>query len=601
MKALSRGPETLTHAAASLYRRMSRHRRRHLVVIAFVMLIGAAAELVTIAAVLPFLAVISDPETTAQHPIIGGIRGFLGASGDADLIGLAAALLISAAIFASVVRLAILWMTQSFAVKFGHELGVEIYHRLLHQPYSYFLNRNTSDAIAGMEKVHGVIFSILIPMMQGAVAVVIAAFVIVFLFLIDPAAAFAASVSIGLIYVGVSVLSRRRLHSNSILIAKSQTARIKALQEGLGAIRDILLDQSQSVFEESFRRLDRRYRHAQAVNAFLSQAPRFVVEGAGIVIIALIALYMSWQPGGVMAAIPTLGALALGAQRLLPLLQQSYFGWTMAVGSIGNLTDVLELLDTPVSDHVLRDRNLPVEEFEGDLVLDRVTFQYDGGTFVLKDVNLQIPKGTRVGIMGETGSGKSTLIDLVMGLLEPTAGRILIGTTCLDQQSRANWQAQVSHVPQTIVLSDSSIADNIAFGEPPEMVDLDRVRKAARRAQLDTFIETLPEGYGTVVGERGVRLSGGQRQRIGIARALYKDVSVLVLDEATSALDERTERGIMRSIDALADDLTIFIIAHRLSTLAGCDLVVELERGRVKRVGSAETMIGGKVLLQHAR
>jgi len=367
---------------------------------------------------------------------------------------------------------------------------------------------------------------------------------------------------------------------------------MQTMQEGLGGIRDILLEQSQEVFESKYRCVDYEYRNAQVANNFIALAPRFLVEATGILLLALLTLYFSAKPGGVIAAIPVLGAMAVGAQRLLPLLQQAYTAWSAFTGNRQVLIDVVELMRTPIVTSASRDRSHPPVAFRESIAFDRVSFRYDNRGYALRDIDLVIPKGARVGLVGETGSGKSTMLDILMGLLDPTSGAVRIDGQVLDDRNRANWQAQIAHVPQAIYLADSSIAVNIAFGESDDALDRARVGDAARRAHLHDFICSLPEGYETAVGERGVRLSGGQRQRIGIARALYKQASVLVLDEATSALDSRVEAGVMRSIFALERDLTLLMIAHRTTTLAGCDRIVRLEAGRIVEIGTYEDLIG---------
>jgi ATP-binding cassette subfamily B protein len=231
--------------------------------------------------------------------------------------------------------------------------------------------------------------------------------------------------------------------------------------------------------------------------------------------------------------------------------------------------------------------------FRNTISFEDVGFRYGDGDAAIRNLSLKVRKGERIGILGETGSGKSTFLDLLMGLLDPTEGEIRVDGRGLGDDNRADWQSLIAHVPQVIFLADSSIAANIAFGEAPETIDMDRVRAAAKRAQIDSFITTLPDGYETEAGERGVRLSGGQRQRIGIARALYKDASVLVLDEATSALDDKTEISVMAALSEAGRDLTIFMIAHRLSTLSGCDRLVRLEGGRVAAVGGYDELVGG--------
>jgi ABC-type multidrug transport system fused ATPase/permease subunit len=299
--------------------------------------------------------------------------------------------------------------------------------------------------------------------------------------------------------------------------------------------------------------------------------------------IALVALSLADRQGGLVGALPLLGGLAIGAQRLLPLLQQAYNGWSMFLGHRQALMDIANLLSLPDS-RIEPAPSSPLQAFESKIEFDDVSFAYSGDRYVLRDVSLNIGKGERIGLIGTTGSGKSTLTDLLLGLLTPTAGRILVDREPLNDQSLAGWQAQVAHVPQSIYLTDDTIARNIAFGIHADQVNLELVESAARSAGLHDFIESLPERYDTRCGERGIRLSGGQRQRIGIARALYRQARVMILDEATSALDNETERAVMESIAGLSSDITIIMIAHRLTSLGGCDRIFRVDGGAVTEV-----------------
>jgi ATP-binding cassette, subfamily B, bacterial PglK len=312
--------------------------------------------------------------------------------------------------------------------------------------------------------------------------------------------------------------------------------------------------------------------------------PRYGVEALGIGIIAALALMMSFRTGGIAEALPLLGALALGAQKLLPLFQRIYQARTQVLGNRGNLEDVDTFLKATMPEGVGLRGEPDLLPFEQTLTLEGVGFRYlEGAPWIFRDVNLTIPKGSRVGFVGETGCGKSTLLDLIMGLLEPVEGALKVDGIDLSRRNLRDWQARIAHVPQTIFLADTSLEANIAFGVPPAQVERERVRIAAQRARIDAFIRALPEGYDTPVGERGVRISGGQRQRVGIARALYREADVLVLDEATSALDGETEWSVMEGIDELGDSVTVLIVAHRLSTLEACDMVFRLgDRGLEK-------------------
>jgi ATP-binding cassette subfamily B protein len=289
------------------------------------------------------------------------------------------------------------------------------------------------------------------------------------------------------------------------------------------------------------------------------------------------------QDGGVAKVIPILGALALGAQKMLPILQQSYNAWTQIKATQVSLQDTLDLLDQPLPSHAYES---PIQAitFKNKINLKKVSFCYDEKTSaVLKELNLTIKKGDRVGFVGVTGSGKSTLIDIIMALLHPSKGSLIVDNEIITTANSRGWQDHIAHVPQAIFLSDSSINENIAFGIAKEKIDHQRVRKVAKQAQIADIIETWPSKYETLIGEKGIRLSGGQRQRIGIARALYKKADVIILDEATSALDNKTETEVMQAIENLSKDITILIIAHRLTTLKNCTQIVELVDGRIKR------------------
>ncbi|MGQ0559080.1 MAG: ABC transporter ATP-binding protein [Sphingosinicella sp.] len=560
------------------------------------MMVGGLAEIISIGAVLPFLALLTDPSLGEQVPAVRFLLQLLGGNSAQGMMVSAVILLIGAAIFAAVVRLLLTWVSQNFVLQLGHEIGVEIYRRLLRQPYSFHVQRNTSQSVSGVEKVQIAVFAVLLPIMQGFVAAVIALFIVVALVLIDPVSAMIAGAAMAALYLGVSLSTRTLLARNSRVLAQNQTARVQLVQEGLGGIRDILIDQSQPVFEEAFRKIDYAFRRAQSINAFVAAAPRFVVEGVGIVLIALLALAIGGQPGELTAAIPVIGALALGAQRILPLLQQMFLGWSQFVGSGQIVLDVVALMRTPIVHTVPRSQARSVKKFRREIELIDLSYRYPGSSEpAVCDLNFTIKRGERIGFLGQTGSGKSTLLDLIMGLLEPTSGRILTDGSPLEERSRVHWQAQIAHVPQHVYLSDSSMAANIAFGEPADAIDIDLVRTAAEQAQIHAFIRKLPEGYESRVGERGVRLSGGQRQRIGIARALYRRADVLILDEATSALDDQTEAAVMAALSGLGREVTILMIAHRLSTLSGCDRLIRLESGRIIEEGSFAQLVGSDV------
>jgi ABC-type multidrug transport system fused ATPase/permease subunit len=572
-----------------LYRLMTRRRKQHFWLAVLLMLVGGLAELVTIGAVIPFLALLARPEAAQEIELVRFVFDLFGWDPAEAQIVRAGLLVAGAAIFAAAVRLALMWSTQGFAFQFGHEIGVAIYARMLRQPYLQQIQRNSSEAIAAVEKVQTMIFGVLLPVVQGVVAFFLSVLILGLLVAMNPVAAVAAAVIIGVLYLLLSLASQRWLRSVSHTMADAHTARVKQVQEGLGGIRDILLDASQPVFERAFAREDGRMRRAQVLTSFISSFPRIVIETAGILLIMMLATYLAGKEGGLLAVLPELGAMALGAQKLLPLVQQVYVATSRTAGSMRSLQEITAMALAPLPP--LRTAS-QVDGFTRELRLEAVGFTYPGGADpALRGIDLVIGRGERIGLLGETGSGKSTLLDVVMGLLEPTEGRVLVDGVPLNTTALDAWQARIAHVPQFIYLSDSSIASNIAFGEETDAIDMERVREAAALACIADFVDRLPERYETRVGERGVRLSGGQRQRIGIARALYKQASLLILDEATSALDDETEAAVIDVLLTARPDLTILMVAHRLTTLAGCDRLVRLRQGTILESGSYAELV----------
>ena len=435
------------------------------------------------------------------------------------------------------------------------------------------------------------IYSIIVPALTLISSSIMLTTILLALLSIDPIIALAAFAGFGLIYAGIIRLTQNQQLMNSQCIARESTQVIKSLQEGLGGIRDVLIDGSQGAYCKIYSNADLPLRKAQGNSTFIAQSPRFGIEALGMLLIAILAYLLAKQPDGIAKAIPVLGALALGAQRLLPVLQSAYSSWSGIQGGEVSLCDTLELLDQPMPDYVDQPPAQPLL-FDQQINVNNLSFRYTAQTpMVLNNLSLSITKGSRIGFIGVTGSGKSTLLDIIMGLLQPTAGDIEIDSQPLTAANNRAWQAHIAHVPQSIFLADSTIEENIAFGVPKVKIDHNRVKQAARQAQMADIIESWPKNYQTCVGERGIRLSGGQRQRIGIARALYKQADVIIFDEATSALDNETEQAVMQAIESLGNELTILIIAHRLTTLKNCTLIVELADGGIKRTGTYQEII----------
>lgn len=555
------------------------------------MVFSSFAEILSIGAVLPFLGVLTSPERVFALPVAQPLIHTLGLTEPRQLLMPLTIAFGLAALVAGAMRLLLLWANTRLSFATGADLSISIYRRTLYQPYAVHVARNSSEIINGISnKTSGVIQVILMILTLIGSSVTLISILIALLY-VDPVIALAAFGGFGLIYALIIRFTRNKQIINSQRIARGSTQVIKSLQEGLGGIRDVLIDGSQDVYCKIYRDADIPLRRAEGSRVFISGSPRYGMEALGMLLIAVLAYSLGQQPDGIAKTIPILGALALGAQRLLPVLQQAYAAWSTIQSGQASLQDALELLDQPLPDYAEQSVTelLP---FRQQINLRQISFRYSPQTpEVLNNFNLAIAKGSRVGFIGKSGSGKSTLLDIVMGLLQPTDGALEIDGQPVTPTNNRAWQAHIAHVPQVIFLADSTIEENIAFGVPKDQIDHERVMRAAHQAQIADIIETWPKGYQTFVGERGIRLSGGQRQRIGIARALYKQAEIIIFDEATSALDNETEQAVMQAIEGLSEELTLLIIAHRLTTLKNCAQIVELGNGGIIRAGNYQQIV----------
>ena len=569
-----------------IWRHISRRRKWQALVSVVLTLAGGVAEIISLGAVVPFIAVLTAPEQALQNPIASRIAGWAGISAPREMIIPLSVLFCVAAIVAGILRVAQLWFNIRFAQVVGSDFCAEVFRRTLYQPYTFHLNQNTSTILAFVTQKVSAVASGLQAMLVFATSVFLGISIVGALLAINAPVALLTASLLGFFYFIFARQSRLALQKNGEIQAQETVQYIKVLQESLGGIRDVLLDNNQEVFLSLFRRSERGARTASSKNFVIGSMPRFVLEPVALLVLVGVAAVLATSGTGLATMLPLMGVLVFGAQRLMPTLQQAYQMYAMILNYNEATREVLVVLQQPLSVAAVSVAPPPLP-FLKHIHLHQISFRYSpASALVLDRVDLHIPKGARIGFVGKTGGGKSTTVDLIMGLLLPTGGAIKVDGLELTGDRMRAWQRTVAHVPQSIFLADVSLAENIAFGVPLPSIDFALVEHAARQAQIDEFIQQQDLKYQAMVGERGVRLSGGQRQRIGIARALYKRASVLVFDEATSALDSETEQAVMQSIEQLSRELTIILIAHRVTTVERCEAVYEVADAKIRLVDS---------------
>jgi ABC-type multidrug transport system fused ATPase/permease subunit len=568
---------------------LSRRERMHLGVLFLAMLVMAFLETVSVASVLPFLSVAADPDRIQSNAWLRwsyDAFGFMSTNG--YLLALAGAALL-ALVSSNASMAATHWAQIRFALGRSQSLSVRLLQHYLAQPYVFFLRRNSADLgkniLAETDQVTALLIAGLRMTAKALVVLAIVAVLIVF----DPLLAFMLSVVLGGAYGVICQATRQKLARLGTERLVTNSRRYKAAAEAFGAIKDVKLLGKENALLAEFTAPSRRFNLCQATALIIAELPRYALEVLAFGGVLVIAMYLILQGEGLQQTIPVLGLYAFAGYRLMPSLQQVFHGYAklrFGAPALDNLHR--ELTKQPAGSRVgasavqltngRHSESLPLRQ---GLQLESVTFTYPGAPKpTLRDINLTVEANSTVGIVGPTGSGKTTLVDVILGLLRPQSGKIRVdGVPITDANLRA-WQNSLGYVPQHIYLADDTIVRNIAFGIPSAQIDWMAVERAARIANIHEFVaQELPDGYDTLVGERGIRLSGGQRQRLAIARAMYQDPSVLVLDEATSALDNDTEAAVMDAITALAGTRTILMIAHRLTTLRACDGLLRLRTG----------------------
>jgi ABC-type multidrug transport system fused ATPase/permease subunit len=550
------------------------------------MLLSSLAEVLSLGMVVPFLSVLSNPQSIFEEEKAKNILRILSIGDTDELLLTLTAIFCITALIAGITRLYFLTYSAKVTYLTGAELSTLTFEKTIEQDYEVHIRRNSSEIIDIICNKVSIAIHFINMTVNLIGAVIILFSIILILLYVNVAVSAISFLFFSLAYISIYSLTRKGLKSKSKIISDGSPKIVQVVQEGLGGIRDILLDGNQKYYAEIYRKLDAKFRRAQGDIIIISTGPRYILETIGIIFISLVAYYLCIKNGGsIISELPVLGILVISSQRLLPILQQIYSSYIAIQNGLPAAKQVLSLLDTPNSikkDIIDLDEN-KILLFEEKIELKNVSFKYhQTKRWIFEKINLKIVKGEILGIIGKTGSGKSTLVDILMGLLAPQSGCIKIDEQIIDASNIKSYQALIAHVPQNIFLLDASIAENIALGSDGLNIDIEKIHKVAKEAEIYEFISSLPDKFETRIGERGIKFSGGQRQRLGIARALYRGGKILIFDEATSALDIDTEESILTTVNSLGSNYTIIIITHRLSSLKFCNNFIVVSNGKIK-------------------
>ncbi len=568
----------ISETVSFLNKCINKDKRKNLFVLIFFVTIASVLEFLSISAIVPLISTLLNTETTFFFEHLKFI------SLDQEIIRqyiiLAFTVIIS---FAAIFRVLVLRYSLRFSALVSANIASKIFSNTINQSYKSIVSQNSNVLISGVTEKMNTTGAIIYNLLNFFSSILIGTAITIGLFMYNFKLTAVLVLVFGLMYLIVAYIFKLYLKQNSLVLSKYSDYRVKFMQESIGSIREIILDSLNNIFSKIFSESEKKFRLASANVATVGGSPKIIFETIGIILLLLFCyFFFQGKINQNIELVISLGVFAFAANKLLPLFNTIYIAWVFLSGAQDSILDLKKLFDRFQSHEAKSINNNDFKNFNS-IRFKELEFSYFGSRKkIFENLSIDLKLKRKIGITGETGSGKSTFIDLLMGLLLPTNGKVFIDDIELNNKNLRSWQSKISHVPQNIFLINESILKNITFGINGEMTDEQKLMKSIKDAQLDNFIKDLPDGINTEIGENGINISGGQKQRIGIARALYKSKEILILDEATSALDYETEKNIMKNIIKNNKNITLISISHRKESLENFDEVIDLNQLKQK-------------------